>query len=359
MNDWKAQRTKNPQGADFREVALNGKISKLEFSLKPTSDFWRAGFKLFDPNGSLFPLRNSPSLLFHLGSTPSRNEYGLTAYRDGEWLKELNKTKTYPEDKLLTIRLEINHNNFLKVFVNNSLEFKPSWHLKNPDIREKVVIIAWGDENDYNVEFKDISFGNWKESKSTHTKNRRALHVTGNQNVFVDSHVSGFPIVSGDKNSLTKINKPNHGKSSGLSWGLIIAAATLVVGIIAIPWWPTWFRNDDNHNQKDYITPIPNSSIGADTPSPDLTESNQQNISKGDSYTDSQSKIVVGLVDVSVENRADISVTTPQSDTVNYENIVPGKVFYFLSNGKSYVLIVKTIDFVGSYIDITINPASN
>jgi len=187
MNNWNAHKTNNEKGTDFREINVEGKISELIFTIKPASEYWRAGFKLLDPNGDTFPLRSNESLLFHLGSTPSNQEYAFTAYLNGEPIKELNKTKRYPDDKLLAIKLKINHNNFLEVYVNGSLEFKPKWHLKNPNIREKVVLVAWGDEQDYDVEFSRITSANWKgvrdkmQRRNIREKPSHILQITGNE----------------------------------------------------------------------------------------------------------------------------------------------------------------------------------
>lgn len=210
MDNWIANKTLNEQGTDFREVLVGGKVSKLQFTIKPLTHFWRAGFKLVDPNGTILPLRSRNSLLFHLGSTNSEEEYGFHAYLNGEWLQELNKVKKYPEDKILTIKLEINHNNFLKVSVNGFPEFKLSWHLENPNIREKVALVAWGDENDYQVEFKDIIAGNWKtvkeeaQSQSQGQKQKPLLQVSGNENVFLNSRVGGHAVIGGKRNSFDK-----------------------------------------------------------------------------------------------------------------------------------------------------------
>lgn len=155
MQDWQAQKTAEDQGADVRELHLKGKLHKLSFKIRPHSAFWRAGFKLVDPNGVILPLRTQGSLVFHLGSTGSSGHYGLTAYHNGEWVEELNKTKSYG-NKPITVELTVNDKNFLEVYVDGSLEFKPSWHLENPSIREKVALVAWGDEHEYKVDFKDI-----------------------------------------------------------------------------------------------------------------------------------------------------------------------------------------------------------
>jgi hypothetical protein len=323
MKAWNASRTSNPQGADFKEIPINGKISWLEFTIKPTSKFWRAGFKLHDPNASIFPLPSSQSLLFHLGSTTSNEEYGFTAYHNGIWIKELNKTKRYPPDKELKVRLEINHNNFLKVLVNNSIEFKPQWHLDNPNIREKVVLLAWGDDNDYNVEFKNITFGNWKEFKKIQNFNIKSL-LTSIRSFFGE---------------LTNPQK-------------FIGA--IVVGIIILIFGHLMFPNN---NEKSSPNPniIPTLPTETQYTSPTYKPSpidDETIISTGESYTDPNSKIVIGLLDVIVGNKANIAITYPGADTKTYTDVIPGKVIYFTTNTNRFSIIIKSINYIGNYIKI-------
>lgn len=251
MNDWDAKKTENPQGADFREVAVEGKLSELTFTVRPESKYWRAGFKLLDPNDDVFPVRSKKSLLFHLGSTPSDQEYGFTAYLNGDPIYELNKTKKYPTDKLLVIKLEINNDNFLKVAVNESLEFKPRRHLKNPYIREKVVLIAWGDEYEYKVNFSDIMFGSWKDVRDKRLgreKSKPMLQITGNENVFFKSHVDRSAIVSENGNKLSKIGDSSKKKESETPWHknptITVPAAAIIIGaVISAPWWTQVLQN--------------------------------------------------------------------------------------------------------------------
>lgn len=158
LTNWTATETNNEQGTDYREINLEGKpLKTLEFRVKPSTVFWRAGFKLTDPNGTIFPLRTKNSLLFHIGSSESRSKFGITAYRDGDWDPTLNKTLDYDNASFISIRFEVNEKNFIKCFINNNLEYKPKARI-DPRILEKVFLAAWGDGNPYRVEFNDIQF---------------------------------------------------------------------------------------------------------------------------------------------------------------------------------------------------------
>lgn len=158
LNNWTATETNNEQGTDFKEVNLKGKsIKTLEFRIKPSTLFWRAGFKLTDPNGSVLPLRTKNSLLFHVGSWETRDKFGTTGYRDGEWDKNLNKTINFGDSNYVTIKFQVNSKNFIECYINDKLEYKPKERI-DPRILEKVFLIAWGDGNPYRVEFDKISY---------------------------------------------------------------------------------------------------------------------------------------------------------------------------------------------------------
>lgn len=155
---WTATETNNEQGTDFKEVNLKGKsIKTLEFRIKPSTLFWRAGFKLTDPNGSVLPLRTKNSLLFHVGSWETRDKFGATGYRDGEWDKNLNKTIDFGDSNYVTIKFQVNSKNFIECYINDKLEYKPKERI-DPRILEKVFLVAWGDGNPYRVEIDKISY---------------------------------------------------------------------------------------------------------------------------------------------------------------------------------------------------------
>ncbi|MDP4011651.1 MAG: hypothetical protein Q8P72_05505 [Candidatus Roizmanbacteria bacterium] len=158
LTNWTATETNNRQGADYREVALEGKSLKaLEFRLKPSTIYWRAGFKITDPDGSILPLRTTSSFLFHMGSTESKSKFGVTAYINGDWIPYLNKTLDFDSQNIITIKFEVNQKNFIKCFINNKVEFELKDRI-DPKILKKVFLAAWGDGNPYRVEFDNIEY---------------------------------------------------------------------------------------------------------------------------------------------------------------------------------------------------------
>lgn len=322
MESWTAHRTQNDQGVDFRELKLNGRVSKLEFIIKPKSKYWRAGFKLVDPNETILPLRNNNSLLFHLGSSLSNNEYGYTAYLNGNHIKELNKTKKYPNNKLLFVRLEIDHNNFLSVYVNNSLEFKPSWRLK-PSIREKVVLIAWGDSKDFSVDIKNIIILNWKERSDKEKK------IITKKTIY--SYIS----------SLT-----NPQKFSG---AIIVGVIILIIGYLILP------RSDMTSS---FIpSPTPEEILSV-TPTfiPTVAISSNESISidESSSYIDNVSGITIGVNWILDRSYVTLTLTFPSKNSEEYNEVKSGRIFKFLGkNGVSYALTITEIGY--NSINIKIN----
>ncbi len=158
MDKWVAVKTENEQGADYRSILLKGKsIEKVTFNIKPDSTFWRAGLKIVDPNGSFLPPRSVNSILFHLGSTEKKNYFGITAYINGEHIESVNKILKFVFNQPITISFEVSQKNFVKFFIDETVEFEPSERI-DPRLLKKVCLVAWGDNNDYKVEFDNIRF---------------------------------------------------------------------------------------------------------------------------------------------------------------------------------------------------------
>jgi len=158
LTNWTATETNDEQGTDYREVNLEGRTLKtLEFKVKPSTIFWRAGFKITDPNGSILPLRTINSFLFHVGSTESKSRFGVTAYTNGDWIPYVNETLDFDNQSFITVKFEVNENNFIKCSINNKVEFELKERI-DPQILKKIFLVAWGDGNPYRIEFGNIEY---------------------------------------------------------------------------------------------------------------------------------------------------------------------------------------------------------
>lgn len=155
--DWIATRQpSNQQETDYREIPLeNQSLKSLTFKISSTSPFWRAGFKLSTINSTMFPLLNPGSFLFHLGVTNDPN-VGLTIYNDGKTTPTISKNlPSLSNTQIITIRVEIDENSSVNCYVNDSLEYSEKF---DSELFKKIYLAAWGDGNQYEVKFSDISY---------------------------------------------------------------------------------------------------------------------------------------------------------------------------------------------------------
>ena len=156
VEDWVASKTPQDQGTDAKQIPLlKGSLLKsITFSVRSTSNYWRAGIKFTDVNGSILPLRQDASVLFHLyKDIDTLNHLSTRTY-----ITKDNATDTIIESdpkEVLIVRAEINENSVLKIYVNDKEEFS---HKFNSSLYSKVFLLAWGDSSDYTVEFFDIKY---------------------------------------------------------------------------------------------------------------------------------------------------------------------------------------------------------
>jgi hypothetical protein len=154
-NKWTSIKTVNEQNTDYREINLRGQLlKKVEFEVKPLTDYWRAGIKICSPNCFILPLRSDKSLLIHLGSINKYNDVGMSVYVNGE--SKIHKSGiVVVKDKPILLRLEVNSKNFLTFFINDNVEFEERI---DSDLFKKLYLAAWTDGNEGSVEFNNISY---------------------------------------------------------------------------------------------------------------------------------------------------------------------------------------------------------
>lgn len=155
--EWTArQQPQYEQGVDFNEIKLSGRLAKaLRFKVNSTSPYWRAGFKLVEPNApeSVPRLRTDKSFLFHIGRDEN-GKHGLWVYRDGKptsGYKMLNLL----DGQQISISFDRNSDNHISCYVNDSLEYNARL---DPELFKKLYLVAWGDGRDYQVTFSQVAF---------------------------------------------------------------------------------------------------------------------------------------------------------------------------------------------------------
>lgn len=158
-DNWKALTTNKLQGADVKEINLKGKLlQELNFKITPKSKYWRAGFKITTPNGVSLPLLSSHSILIHVGSNDGKN-VGITTYHfEGDLTTKVHKDDIVADTKSgdeIKISVTINEKNFLQCLIDGRLQFESRI---DSSLRKKLFLLAWGDGNNYEVDFRDILY---------------------------------------------------------------------------------------------------------------------------------------------------------------------------------------------------------
>lgn len=158
LSAWSAKdKPENDQGVDYKEILLDGKLLKtLTFKVSSNSQYWRAGFKLVAPNApeSVPKLLTDKSFLFHIGKNED-GTFGLHIYHDGSSENAIHKTITSSNAQEITLTIERNERNFVKCFIDNSLEYNKKF---NPELFKKVFLVTWGDGREYSILFDDIAY---------------------------------------------------------------------------------------------------------------------------------------------------------------------------------------------------------
>jgi hypothetical protein len=157
-------------------------LKLLSFKVRSFSPYWRAGFKLEQPDSvaTLPALVHTKSLLFHIGNGTNSikpNVYPLvTAYHDHDLrASEPQRRRLEPavrEQKLPWIRRG-DHTQIDMAFEEGQIvckvdngKFEHTFSEINPTLLKRAYLVAWGDhedvaetrQRDYEVEFTEISY---------------------------------------------------------------------------------------------------------------------------------------------------------------------------------------------------------
>jgi len=161
FSDWIATTIKVfPQWANHFEILLS-QYSFSSFSLKgifySESPFFRFGFKLLTKEGRLFGDGNIQSqdnnLVVHLGKNADNAELFVTIYVNGVRMGLNKPFLDYSTSKELNVEIKVNSDNLFELIVDNN---KQCEIYISQEIKRRILLLAWGDEHEYKIIFKEI-----------------------------------------------------------------------------------------------------------------------------------------------------------------------------------------------------------
>jgi len=156
IGDWHSKTQGSvEQGVASMPLGITTSLKQLTFQVESKSDYWRAGFKLEDPNAEIFlpRLLTPQSFLFHVARNLD-STYETSAYIDGDANSAKHK-RQIPLDTSKPIKVAIDRNdkNFIRCYINEELVYTgelPSAYF------QKVYLVIWGDEHQAEVDIIDI-----------------------------------------------------------------------------------------------------------------------------------------------------------------------------------------------------------
>ncbi len=153
-----------PQWTDYREIGLNnGLLVSVKCLLDLKSDYLRFGFKLLDENAAIFGVKQiltkENNGLFHIGKEVKDEKMYITCYKNGIGDTNGIYAGNYILGQPIKLELKIDHSNILEFFVDGILYY--STGIKT-EYRERLVLMAWGDGNEYEIDVNDIEVASKK-----------------------------------------------------------------------------------------------------------------------------------------------------------------------------------------------------
>jgi hypothetical protein len=161
VNSWHATTFKtNPQWASYKEIALDGAakrnliISGVFCSPNP---YFRFGFKFSCRTGRVFgdgAIQSSDNnFLIHIGKNKDSQDLFLTKYRNGIRLEEDVPLFSYADGRYLKIEVTINADEWMTLSIDGKQFYET---ILFPSSRDRVFLLAWGDNHEYVVDYTDI-----------------------------------------------------------------------------------------------------------------------------------------------------------------------------------------------------------
>ncbi|MCF8378435.1 MAG: hypothetical protein K9H49_02590 [Bacteroidales bacterium] len=163
--DWEITTEKNtPQWTNFKEIDLNNELFKrIKLNIQPNSEYLRFGFKLLAKDAKTFGsrgiLNDDNNILVHIGKQINDDRICYTSYLNGhKVIKDAFAIKS-KSDKEIKLELEVDNKNKLMFKINDNQFYSTPI---NSFIRERLILLAWGDGFEYNLKIKDIELNTIK-----------------------------------------------------------------------------------------------------------------------------------------------------------------------------------------------------
>lgn len=161
LEDWHALTLRlYPQWASFRDIPLEnyGYTSfSLDGKLYSDSGYFRFGFKLLTPSGRPFGDASIQSqdnnLLLHIGKNFESPELFVTSYYNGVREALDARILDYGKPRDINVGFSVDRSNILTLSIAGKEAYKR--HI-NPAISKRLMVLAWGDEHEYDVWYRDI-----------------------------------------------------------------------------------------------------------------------------------------------------------------------------------------------------------
>ncbi len=161
--DWTAK-TQHifPQWASYRGV-FDLPYSYSYFSLtgifQSDSPYFRFGFKLLTKEGRTFgdttiqSTTGGDNLVLHIGKNTDRDEMLFAYYEGGRRRESDIHFINYKEPREIPIEINVNQDDVCKLIVDNVKLYEKQI---SRDMKKRLLLVAWGDQHDYEVHFRKI-----------------------------------------------------------------------------------------------------------------------------------------------------------------------------------------------------------
>jgi hypothetical protein len=159
LDSWEAKADKNkPQWLNYNEVDLRGaKIKNIACNLLAHTNYIRFGFKLMKRTSQVYNddgILTDGSFFIHIGKEKNDSKIYVTYYHG--MLKGISTLAAgeFKQGKEINLVLEIEEETKMRFFVNRIMIYEA---IINPELRDRLALMAWGDGNEFRLTAKDIT----------------------------------------------------------------------------------------------------------------------------------------------------------------------------------------------------------